>query len=487
MSGMETEKEYRNNEDVQEEKPAGQAEEKPADPVQDHASALKKKKRRILIAAGAAAAIVIAYFCYSGWMQLPWMQNKYFLVHGIPAKQQWVQDGDSYYYMDENGRMSEGLQTVDGNHYYFDEETGVMQTGWIEAGDKKQKMYFQPGSGKAATGWTDLDGNTYYFSDQGEMQTGWITVDDQKYYMDEKGCKCTGWQTVGEEEYYLGEDGSMQTGWVTVDDDTYLLDEEGHKCTGNQTVDGKDYFFDNEGVMRTGWSMSGGKRYYYAEDGSMKTGLITVGGEKFYLGEDGAVKPGWHEGDDGSFYVCSDGYVADPQDGTGNYGRLIVRSVGIDVWLNTGRSRDDYQSIVDEENSALVVEERRDLQPVIADRRSQGFNLSGITEGSSACVIYADGTVQEYVCTRATTGRNLGNDVVDGLNMSVWRQNAGGLCAYASAGTKDPAQVITVFWEPVKDETEDGQTTSQEETEDGEDSETSSEEDSGEDSEELEQ
>ena len=134
MSGMETEKEYRNNEDVQEEKPAGQAEEKPADPVQDHASALKKKKRRILIAAGAAAAIVIAYFCYSGWMQLPWMQNKYFLVHGIPAKQQWVQDGDSYYYMDENGRMSEGLQTVDGNHYYFDEETGVMQTGWIEEG-----------------------------------------------------------------------------------------------------------------------------------------------------------------------------------------------------------------------------------------------------------------------------------------------------------------------------------------------------------------
>ena len=46
-------------------------------------------------------------------------------------------------------------------------------------------------------------------------------------------------------------------------------------------------------------------------------------------------------------------------------------------------------------------------------------------------------------------------------------------------------KVITVFWEPVKDETEDGQTTSQEETEDGEDAETSSEEDSGEDSEEC--
>jgi hypothetical protein len=128
MSGVEAEKEYQNNEEMQEEKPAGEAEEKAADLDPDQA--LKKKKRRILIAAGAAAVIVIAYFCYSGWMQLPWMQNKYFLVHGIPAKQQWVQDGESYYYMDENGRMSEGLQTVDGNHYYFDEETGAYMIFW---------------------------------------------------------------------------------------------------------------------------------------------------------------------------------------------------------------------------------------------------------------------------------------------------------------------------------------------------------------------
>ena len=413
-----------------------------------------KKKWIIGIAAGLVAAILIAFFCFSGWVQLPWMTNRYFLQHGLVAKQAWVQDGDSYFYTDENGCMVTGLQEIDGSHYYFEPETGVMQTGWITDGKSDQKMYFKPGSGKAPVGWTEIEGNVYRFSEQAVMLTGWQTVDDKKYYMDEEGRRCTGWQTIDGEEYYLDQEGAMHTGWLELDGDTYFLDKNGHKCTGRQTVKGKEYFFDNDGVMRTGWSQTDGKRYYYGSDGSMQTGLITVDGEKFYLGKDGAVDPGWHDGEDGSFYVCADGFVVDPEDGTGNYGRLIVRNVGIDVFLYTGNSRDDYQAIVNEENSAVVVQERRDLEPVIADRRSQGFDLSGIVKGNKACLVYADGTIQEYVCSRTTTGRNLGNDVVDGLNISIWRQNTGGIAAYSSAGKKDSAEVIAVFWEPVKSEAE---------------------------------
>lgn len=427
------------------------------DGMEKNKAAAGKKGRIIIIAAGIAAVLLIAFFCYSGWVKLPWMTNRYFLQHGFAAKQAWIQDGDDYSYTDEKGRMVTGLQNIDGSWYYFDMETGLMQTGWVTDEATQQKMYFKPGSGKASVGWAEIEGNIYYFSDKGEMQTGWQTLEGKKYYMDEKGCRCTGWQTIDGEEYYLDEEGAMQTGWLTVDGDTYWMDSEGHKCTGKQTVDGKDYFFDNDGVMRTGWSYTNGKRYYYGSDGSMQTGLITVDGEKFYLGDDGAVDPGWHEGDQGSFYVCADGFVADPAEGTGNYGRLIVRNAGIDVFLYTGSTRDDYQSIVDAENSALVVEERRDLEPVIADRRSQGFNLSGIVKGNTACLIYADGTIQEFVCSRTATGRNLGTDVVDSLNISIWKQNAGGLCTYASAGSRNAGEVVTVFWEPVKKENVDSQ------------------------------
>lgn len=417
------------------------------------------KKMIFIIAAGIAVVLLIAFFSFSGWVKFSWMTDRYFLQHGFVAKQSWIRDGDSYFHTDEKGRMETGLQEIDGFRYFFDTETGIMQTGWITAGEANQKMYFQPGSGKALVGWAEIEGNVYLFSEQAVMQTGWQTVDDKKYYLDEEGRRCTGWQTVDGEEYYLDEEGAMQTGWIELDGDTYLMDSEGHKCTGRQTVDGKIYFFNNDGVMLTGWSQANGKIYYYGSDGSMQTGIITVDGEKFYLGKDGAVDPGWHEGEDGSFYVCADGFVVDPQDGTGDFGRLIVRNAGIDVFLYTGDSRDDYQTIVDAENSAVVVQERRDLEPVIADRRSQGFNLSGIGKGSKACVVFADGTVQEYVCSRTTTGRNLGNDVVDDLNISIWRQNTGGLAAYASAGQKDPEEVIAVFWEPV----ESGDETSTEE------------------------
>ena len=205
------------------------------DGMEKNKAAAGKKGRIIIIAAGIAAVLLIAFFCYSGWVKLPWMTNRYFLQHGFAAKQAWIQDGDDYSYTDEKGRMVTGLQNIEGSWYYFDMETGMMQTGWVTDEATQQKMYFKPGSGKASVGWAEIEGNIYYFSDRGEMQTGWQTLEGKKYYMDAKGCRCTGWQTIDGEEYYLDEEGAMQTGWLTVDGDTYWMDSEGHKCTGKQT------------------------------------------------------------------------------------------------------------------------------------------------------------------------------------------------------------------------------------------------------------
>ncbi len=319
------------------------------------------------------------------------------------------------------------------------------------------RMYFRSPSGKAAVGWEEINGDVYGFSDQGILQTGWIERDGQRYYLDELGRRQTGWQTIDEETYYLGDDGAMQTGWVRADRKTYLLDENGHKLTGRQTVNGKKYRLNRDGVLLTGWIEENGKKYYYGQDGAMQTGFVTIGGERYYLSEDGTVEPGWHWENDSRFYVCSDGFVLDAEEETGDYGRFVVRGTGLDVCLFTAPSREEYQTVVDNENSALVVQERRDLEPVIADRRSQGFDMKKVKEGSIALVLYPDGTVQEFSCSRWTTGSNMGTDVVDETGRSIWKQNEGGLCTYSSAGGNDPDEVIVCFWTPVLSGTEEGE------------------------------
>ena len=331
-------------------------------------------------------------------------------------------------------------------------------SSWIKAEenarDGSEKMYFRPDSGKAAVGWEEIEGSMYLFSADGVMQTGWAEADGKRYFLDESGKMRTGWLDVEGIRYYLGEDGAMQAGcWVEQDGKKYLLDAEGHLCTGRQKRDGKEYYFDKNGVLQDGWVEKGGRIFYYGEDGVMKTGLVTVEGETYYLSSDGRIRSGLQTEGEDTFYVCSDGFVIDPEAGTGNYGRLIVHSAGLDVFLYTAHSRDEYQQVVDEENSALVVQERRDLEPVIADRRSQGFDLSGVEADSLAAVVYPDGSVEEFVCVRTDKGVNLEWDVIDLSGDSIWKQNEGGLCAYASAGSDNREEVIVIYWEPLHADT----------------------------------
>ena len=80
-----------------------------------------------------------------------------------------------------------------------------------------------------------------------------------------------------------------------------------------------------------------------------------------------------------------------------------------------------------------------------------------VKEGSIALVLYPDGTVQEFTCSRWTTGSNLGSDVVDEAGLSIWKQNEGGLCTYSSAGENNPDEVIVCFWTQVLSGTEEGE------------------------------
>ena len=415
------------------------------------------KKTRIgaalVLAAGLVVLSVFIYFSafYTGWMGIPRTACRIFVDHGRLLRHTWIKSGDCYSYTDENGRPTTGRITIDGSYYCFDKD-GVMQTGW--AGRRYYDEY-----GRGVTSWQEIDGKTYYFDNKGLMQKGWVKYEGDVYYLADDGAMAKGWTVIFGRKYRFDDDGVMQTGLYKEGDKTYLLSSlSGELLTGEQVLDGKHYLADDQGVVQTGWHGS----KYYQEDGSaasgwtdvdgklrcfdeageMRTGLFTEGDEEFYTEEDGSVEPGWKDG----FYVCRDGFVIRPDAGTGDYGRLYIRSQKINTALYLAASRRDYQKITDADDSALVVKERHDLEPVIADRKSQGFDLSGLQEGDFAYVLGPEGDVSEYTCVRLAEGTNEGRDVTDDKGDSLWQQNEGGICTYSSAGKEDKAKVIAAFW-----------------------------------------
>ncbi|MGN0585377.1 MAG: GLUG motif-containing protein [Ruminococcus sp.] len=110
------------------------------------------------------------------------------------VKTGWVQDGENWYYYDDNG---------------------IMQTGW-------------------ATGITGYDDAWFYFGNDGIMQTGWVT-------------NIPGFDGAW---FYFGDDGIMQTSrWVLDGGNWYYLNDDGTLLMNGYTPDG--YYVDENGI-RTG-------------------------------------------------------------------------------------------------------------------------------------------------------------------------------------------------------------------------------------------
>ncbi len=416
----------------------------------------------IFIAFLAAAALYMR-FGFVGWLMAPDAQHAYYIRRGDLVRETWIEEAGTTYRTDESGRRITGIATIGEDTYCFS-ESGEMQTGWQTAGDRT--CYFAE-DGKMVTGFAQIDGHTYLFGEDGSMETGWTFSGGDVYCFGEDGAMLTGWQEIGGDRYHFDGDGRMQTGWLRDGEDWYLLAGSGKVLYGEQKADGRYYDLGTDGRMLTGWRETQAGRRYYGEDGAavtgraeidgkrlrfskqgyLLTGMVEEDGERFCMEADGTVVPGWHTEEEETFYVLDDGYVPDLQAETGNYGRLIIRDCGIDILLEQTDDREEYQGITDEENTALVVEERRDLEPVIADRRSQGFAIAGAVPGETyAYILYADGSIRQFLCSRNVIGQNLEEDVVDDQGVSVWQQNQTGFCTYTGAGREDDS-IVVVFWE----------------------------------------
>ncbi|MCL2221395.1 MAG: hypothetical protein FWC20_04705 [Oscillospiraceae bacterium] len=86
----------------------------------------------------------------------------YFNADGTMARNQWVQDGDNWHRLGNDGRMLTGWNTIwDGgaNQQFYLGDNGVMRTGWQRLDNL---WYFFRPNGHMARGWLE-DGGVWYF------------------------------------------------------------------------------------------------------------------------------------------------------------------------------------------------------------------------------------------------------------------------------------------------------------------------------------
>lgn len=155
-------------------------------------------------------------------------ENNNTVKHRFNVRQSgWVQEGNKWYLLGQDGKMMRGWSRTGGKWYYLDELTGEMKTGDLQLGNKKYKLL---ADGSAVERWyTDENGRLWYGNPQTcELPNGWFLVDGYWYYSDPITLEIVQSDWVTDESgnyYYLKENGQLLVSGITPEG--YVVDEEG--------------------------------------------------------------------------------------------------------------------------------------------------------------------------------------------------------------------------------------------------------------------
>ncbi len=119
-------------------------------------------------------------------------ESWYWLFEDGSKRTAWYYEGGNWYYFYGNGQMATGFINLNGAYYYLDESNtsniGIMKTGWQKINGSW--YYFNRDSSEGITGmmnkgWNNIDGTWYYFYyDDGTMaHDTWIG----NYYVNSSG------------------------------------------------------------------------------------------------------------------------------------------------------------------------------------------------------------------------------------------------------------------------------------------------------------
>ena len=193
--------------------------------------------------------------------------DKWYYYKNYVKQTGWINDGQSWYYLNADGTQFKGWLLLDNQYYYLLPTTGQMKTGWLKAEDA---WYYLNSDGTMAKDWIQVDG-TYYYLLNGAMAAGWTKLDGYWYYFNNEGKLMTGWMQLDGKFYYLHTDGRMVIGWQSDGTNKYYMDTvSGVMAVGWKQIDKSWYYFNQAGHMITGWLNDGGKYYYLnPADGKM--------------------------------------------------------------------------------------------------------------------------------------------------------------------------------------------------------------------------
>ena len=194
----------------------------------------------------------------------------------------WVTYKNDKYYVDDEGYILEGFNTVNGKRYYFEEGSGKLLYWWHS---KDGKNFYQNGDGTIKQGLQNINGVMYYVQDD-FIYSGEIEIDGKKYvFKDKTGEIQTGFiiQPNGK-KVYVTNDSVPTRGWINDNGYIYYADLDGYILTGNQRADGRDYYFNDEGIL-CGFTWENGSLYYYNPDGSKVYGIQRIAGRYYKFNE----------------------------------------------------------------------------------------------------------------------------------------------------------------------------------------------------------
>ena len=229
----------------------------------------------------------------------------------------YVYINDNWYYLNGEGKILKGSQTIDGVQVHFDPYYGNQikgeftdSSGYVVKANSYTspvKFYDKDSGALVKNQYFNHNGKWYYADAEGNILKGSQTIDGVHVYFDYNGVQAK--DTVLDGYYYDKDSGARKElprdQFIKIGDDLYYLSSNGR--TGEINIDGKDYYIAQYGrVLRGSFNVYQQPPYYDDETGEAvkKTGFVKSDGRWYYLEEDGKKAKGLKE-IDGKLYFFS--------------------------------------------------------------------------------------------------------------------------------------------------------------------------------------
>lgn len=307
------------------------------------------------------------------------------------TREGWHTVDGSYMYVQADGTLLEGLQTINGVRYFFtpamahdtvlDVDGKLYIAGASGAlteyvGDGIYEIYetlYLVVDGQIVRGqWISYNGKMFRAREDGSLYNDCIWVCDQNelYAFNKDGTLVTnGWYKTGYAMmYYADENGKLVTGWQTIDGKQYYFFEGGELHTGGYFYDGTGcYIIGPNGTAmnvtgQNGWIYFNGS-YYYMEDGALYSYCyVEIDGKNYIFGSDGKMCADEFVYDyyvDGNgevvtgWFVCGNDWYYANEDGELLNG--LVEIDGVTYYLDDGRMLTGLQMYLDSDGDDLMV------------------------------------------------------------------------------------------------------------------------------------